>query len=97
MTYEVIKYFTDLQDNDYEYNVDDVFPRDGLKVSDDRLEELSTNKNRQCVPLIKPVFEEKNYSDMKVSELKEVAKKQGVEGYSDMKKAELIEALKGDA
>lgn len=97
MTYEVIKYFTDLQDNDYEYNVGDIFPRDGLQVTDERLKELSTNENRQRVPLIKPISEEKDFSSMKVSELKEAAKKQGIEGYSDMKKAELIDALQGDA
>ncbi|MEJ7451372.1 Rho termination factor N-terminal domain-containing protein [Staphylococcus xylosus] len=97
MTYEVIKYFTDLQDNDYEYNVGDIFPRDGLRVAVERLSELSTDQNRQRVPLIKPVSEAKDFSSMKVSELKEVAKKQGIEGYSDMKKAELIDALKGDA
>lgn len=97
MTYEVIKYFTDLQDNNYEYNVGDIFPRDGLRVAVERLSELSTDQNRQRVPLIKPVSEAKGFSSMKVSELKEVAKKQGIEGYSDMKKAELIDALKGDA
>ncbi|MGJ7586677.1 Rho termination factor N-terminal domain-containing protein [Staphylococcus shinii] len=97
MTYEVIKYFTDLQDNDYEYNVGDIFPREGLRVTDERLRELSTDENRQRVPLIKPISEAKDFSSMKVSELKEEAKKQGIEGYSDMKKAELIKALQGDA
>lgn len=97
MTYEVIKYFTDLQDNDYEYNVGYTFPREGLKVSAERLESLSTDKNRQGVPLIKPISEAKDFSSMKVAELKEEAKNQGVEGYSDMKKAELIDVLKGDA
>lgn len=97
MTYEVIKYFTDLQDNDYEYNVGNIFPRDGLRVTDERLRELSTDENRQQVALIKPISEVKDFSSMKVSELKEAAKKQGIEGYSDMKKAELIDALKGDA
>lgn len=96
MTYEVIKYFTDLQDNDYEYNVGDIFLRKRLRVTDERLRELSTDKNRQRVPLIKPISEAKDFSSMKVSELKEVAKKQDIDGYSDMKKVELIKALQGD-
>lgn len=57
--YEVIKFFTDLQDNDYPYNVGDQFPRDGFSVSEKRIEELSGVNNRQCVPLIKKVGEKK--------------------------------------
>ena len=38
--------------------------------------------------------EVKDYSKMTVSELKEVAKEQGVENYTSMKKAELLEAIK---
>jgi large subunit ribosomal protein L21 len=37
--------------------------------------------------------ESSSYEDMKVTELKEVAKEKNLEGYSTMKKAELIEAL----
>jgi len=55
--YEVIKFFTDLQDDEHAYNPGDEFPRKGLKVSKKRLEELSGSKNRQKTPLIKFVEE----------------------------------------
>lgn len=35
-----------------------------------------------------------NLSNLKVAELREIAKEKGVEGYSTMKKAELLDALK---
>ena len=35
--YKVIKYFTDLQDNEHPYNAGDTFPRDGLTVSRERI------------------------------------------------------------
>lgn len=95
MTYKVIKYFTDLQDNSHAYRVGDPFPRAGLDVSKERLTELSTDNNRQNKPLIERVEEQTNYSDMKVSELKELAKERDIEGFSHMKKSELIDALEG--
>lgn len=95
MTYKVINYFTDLQDDNHQYNVGDMFPRDGLKVSVERLTELSTKNNRQSKPLIENVQEHLDYSGMKVSELKEIAKERDIHGYSDMKKVELIEVLEG--
>ena len=51
--YRVIKYFTDLQDNDHPYNVGDVFPRDGMTVTDERIAELAGSENKQRTPLIK--------------------------------------------
>lgn len=95
VTYKVIKYFTDLQDDDYEYHEGDVYPRDGKKVSEERLTELSTNTNRQGTPLIERVQEQINYYGMKVSELKEIASTRNIDGYNDMKKAELVEVLEG--
>ena len=50
--YRVIEYFTDLQDGGHEYNAGDVFPREGLTVSRDRLAELSGCENKQKRPLI---------------------------------------------
>jgi hypothetical protein len=52
MMYKVIKYFEDLKDNRYAYNVGDVFPRKGLKVSKARFNVLLSNKNKQGTPLI---------------------------------------------
>lgn len=57
--YKVISYFTDLQDHNHPYNVGDIFPRNGLKVSEERLKELSSNKNKQNKPLIKLIEEKK--------------------------------------
>lgn len=50
--YKVICCFTDLQDNKNPYNVGDIFPRDGLSVSEERIKELSGSDNRQRKPLI---------------------------------------------
>lgn len=58
MAYKVIKNFFDLQDNNQEYRAGDVFPRSGLKVSAERLKELSTERNRRNQPLIKEIPEE---------------------------------------
>lgn len=57
--YEVVKYFTDLQDNCHPYNVGDAFPRKGLEVTEERTQSLSTKDNLQGVPLIKAVEEKK--------------------------------------
>lgn len=65
MSYKVIHYFTDLQDFNHPYKVGDDFPRLGLKVSNERLEELASSKNKQGEPLIEKVEEvkEKNFLD----------------------------------
>jgi hypothetical protein len=57
--FKVIKYFTDLQDKNYAYNVGDTFPRRGVKVTDARIKELSGKQNKQGVPLIEEVKQTK--------------------------------------
>lgn len=53
--FKVLRYFTDLQDNNYAYNAGDTFPREGMAVSADRITELSSSANKQGVPLIEEV------------------------------------------
>ena len=55
--YKVIKYFTDLQDNNYAYYVGDTFPHNGVEVGAERIAELSSDKNRLGVPLIEEIAE----------------------------------------
>lgn len=59
MMYQVVKFFTDLHDNDYPYSVGDTFPRSGVKVTDERLAELAGSNNKQGQPLIQLVKPEK--------------------------------------
>ena len=49
--------FVDLQDNNHKYNIGDDYPRDGYTPTDERIEELSTEKNKRGEPLIKCVKE----------------------------------------
>lgn len=70
--YKVIKSFTDLQDDNYKYDVGDTYPRKGLNVLQSRINELASNKNRQGVPLIEEIPE-------KVEEPKKEKKTKSVE------------------
>lgn len=71
MSYKVIHYFTDLQDFSHPYKVGDIFPRQGMKVSEERLKELSSSNNKQGKPLIalEKSEEVKKGSDIKVEKL----------------------------
>lgn len=74
--YRVIKYFTDLQDNNFAYDPKDparnTYPRKGLSVLPSRIKELASSKNRQGCPLIEEVSE-------KVEEAKKEKKSKSVE------------------
>ena len=70
--YKVIKSFTDLQDNNYKYDVGDTYPRKGLNVLQSRINELASNKNLQKTPLIEEIPE--NVEEPKKEKKKSVAK-----------------------
>lgn len=54
--YEVIHFFTDLEDSNHAYNVGDEYPRDGITPKKDRIKTLMSRDNLQGKPLIKAIF-----------------------------------------
>ena len=73
--YEVLITFKDLQDNGYRYHAGDEFPRKGLVSSEERLEELSTDKNRRGIPVIKKIVESEPIEEVKEVKSEESAPK----------------------
>lgn len=66
------------------YKLDNVFYETTNPSKIERLEALGA----------KEVVEEKGLEDLTVNQLKELAKKAGIEAFEKLKKAELVEALK---
>ena len=97
--YKALTYFEDLQDNRHPYNEGDIFPRDGLSVTEERLQELSSKKNRRKIKLIELVedqpkpFTKTDINKMKVEDLKELAKTNGIENAEEMTGEKLKEVL----
>ena len=56
--FKVIDRFEDLKDNSHPYEIGDIFPREGVKVSKARLKELSTSENKRGKPVIVLVEDE---------------------------------------
>ena len=69
--YKALTTFTDLQDNNYRYQAGDTFPRKGIKVSDERIAELLSDKNRRHKPVIEEIVKE----EPKKEEVKPAPKK----------------------
>ena len=72
--YKVIKAFTDMQDNNFAYNVGDEYPRKGLSVLQSRINELASNKNRQGVPLIEEIPDVEDKPEKKTKSTKKADK-----------------------
>ena len=53
----VYEIFRDLEDNDYIYKQNDIYPREGLTPTKERIKELSSKKNKIGEILIKKVEE----------------------------------------
>ena len=59
MAYKVIKHFTDMQDNNFAYQVGDEYPRKGMSVLPSRIKELAGKKHRQGCPVIEEIDDTK--------------------------------------
>lgn len=59
MMYRVIDGFVDLEDGRHRYEVSDMFPREGLTVTPERIALLLSRDNKAGRPLIKAVEEPK--------------------------------------
>lgn len=59
MAYRVVKFFNDMQDGNFAYNVGDEYPRKGMSVLPSRIKELAGKKNRQGCPLIEEIEDTK--------------------------------------
>ena len=72
--YKVIKHFTDMQDNNFAYQVGDEYPRKGMSVLPSRIKELATDKNRQGCPLIEEIPDIEDKPEKKTKSTKKADK-----------------------
>lgn len=87
-----------MQDNGYPYLEGDVYPRDGLSVTKERIAELSGKRNKQKRPLIQKVKEKNRYTRtdinrMPVDRLRSLAEEKGITGADSMTGADIKKAL----
>lgn len=66
--FKVVKRFYDLKDNNHAYYEGDIFPRNKVRVSEKRIAELSSNKNKMGVPLIVEIPEKPKKATKKAVE-----------------------------
>ena len=88
MAYKVTQAIRDLQDNQHYYRAGDIFPRNGLKVDDERVAELVKGGY-----IVAEVEEDADLSKLKKDELVALAVEKGIEVDTKDTKAEIIEKL----
>lgn len=88
MAYKVTQAIRDLQDNQRYYRAGDTFPRNGLKVDDERVAELVKGGY-----IVAEVEEDADLSKLKKDELVALAIEKGIELDAKDTKADIIEKL----
>ncbi|HFI0338673.1 TPA: HeH/LEM domain-containing protein [Streptococcus suis] len=102
MTYKTTKSIRDLQDDEFCYYAGAIYPRPGLVVSQERLDELVEKgaivavDDIQAQPVVEEIAEtEETVEDPTIDEIKAALDDLGIKYSSRAKKAELLELLKG--
>ena len=103
MTYKTTKAILDTQDNDFCYYAGAIFPRQGLEVSEERLEMLVKNgyivavDDNKPEPAFEGVGEETkdDKTELTSKEIKAKLDELGIEYKSSASKAELLALLDG--
>ena len=102
MTYKTTKAILDTQDNDFCYYAGAIFPRQGLEVSEERLEKLVKNgyivavDDKKPEPVVEVGEETKeNKTELTAKEIKDKLDELGIEYKSSASKAELLALLEG--
>lgn len=88
MAYKVTQAIRDLQDNQRYYRAGDTFPRNGLKVDDERVAELVKGGY-----IVADVEGDADLSKLKKDELVALAVEKGIEVDTKDTKADIIEKL----
>ena len=88
MAYKVTQAIRDLQDNQRYYRAGDTFPRNGLKVDDERVDELVKGGY-----IVADVEEDADLSKLKKDELVALAIEKVIEVDAKDTKADIIEKL----
>ena len=88
MAYKVTQAIRDLQDNQRYYRAGDTFPRNGLKVDDERVAELVKGGY-----IVAEVEGDADLSKLKKDELVALAIEKGIEVDAKDTKADIIEKL----
>lgn len=73
--FRVIKYFTDMQDGNFAYQIGDEYPRKGMSVLPSRIKELAGKNNRQGCPLIEEIPEVEEAPKKKTKSVEKVEEK----------------------
>lgn len=90
MAYKTTKAIRDTQDNDFCYYAGAIYPRKGLEVSQERLDELEKGGW-----IVSDAQKDADYSKMTVSELKDALDRAGISYDEKAKKADLVKLLEG--